>query len=110
MDEDEFYRSAIRQEMDRQKITVNALAKMTEISEAGLRQILNGKVASTTADKLRRIARALDIPVTSFFSEGDQATYAAQEMPSRSPDRTPTALLPVRGAVQAGVWVEEDTP
>jgi len=108
MDEDEFYRQAIRREMERQNITVNGLAKATDISEAGLRAILNGGVASTTADKLRRIARALNVPVTKFFSEEGGAV--AKRKAAWNDDVLPAHLLPIRGAVQAGIWVEEDTP
>lgn len=58
----------IRKERERQKISMNALAKKAEIGQSTLSYIENG-LRQPTFEIIERIVKALGITLTDFFAE-----------------------------------------
>lgn len=64
-----FDRNRIIEVMELKGLTKYALSKISGISQTTLGDILGGKKVSPKVDTLERIAEALEVPVTSFFTE-----------------------------------------
>ena len=106
MKEDELYRRLIKDELDRRNLSVNALAQASGMSESGLRDILSGKISSTTVARLAMIAKGLDIPIARFF-ETDPDFKLRDDTVAGGSIIVDTEGLPVAGEVQAGAWLED---
>jgi transcriptional regulator with XRE-family HTH domain len=102
MNADDFYRKMILAELERRNMSMNALATAAGVSATGLRDILSGKIGSTTVERLEKIAKALDIPIRRFFD-----TEAIIVPGNHDIDIVRSQALRVVGSVQAGAWLEE---
>ena len=64
-----FDRHRIIKIMEYKGLTKYGLSKLSGISQTTIGDILGGKKVSPKVDTLERIAKALEVPVTSFFVE-----------------------------------------
>ena len=60
-------RQRIREEMDRQNISAQAVGEATGLGRPGISRILNGHQVPRL-DTLAAIASALDVPISRFFA------------------------------------------
>lgn len=92
-------RDRLRDLIKERGTTARAVSRAIGTNDTLIRDILSGKSNNPQAMTMARIAEALGVPLSEFFSGGDPAEFSA---PSQ------LAELPMIGPVQAGAWLALD--
>jgi transcriptional regulator with XRE-family HTH domain len=92
-------RDRLRQLLKERGTTARAVSRDIGTNETLIRDILSGKSANPQAMTMARIAEALAVPLSEFFTGGD----GSEALPALE-----LAELPMIGPVQAGAWLALD--
>jgi transcriptional regulator with XRE-family HTH domain len=92
-------RDRLRALLKERGTTARAVSRDIGTNETLIRDILSGKSANPQAMTMARIAEALGVPLSEFFTGGD----GSEALPAHE-----LAELPMIGPVQAGAWLALD--
>jgi transcriptional regulator with XRE-family HTH domain len=92
-------RDRLRELLKERGTTARAVSRDIGTNETLIRDILSGKSANPQAMTMARIAEALGVPLSEFFTGGD----GSEALPAHE-----LAELPMIGPVQAGAWLALD--
>lgn len=92
-------RDRLRELLKERGTTARAVSREIGTNETLIRDILSGKSANPQAMTMARIAEALAVPLSEFFTGGDGG---------EPPAHYELAELPMIGPVQAGAWLALD--
>lgn len=95
----EIDRDRLRELLKERGTTARAVSRELGTNDTLIRDILSGKSANPQAMTMARIAEALGVPLSEFFTGGD----ASEMSPAHE-----LAELPMIGPVQAGAWLALD--
>jgi SOS-response transcriptional repressor LexA len=90
-------RERLRQRIAERQTTARAVSRAIGQNDTLVRDILSGKSRNARGDTMAKIAEHLEIPVSELMTGIDAP------IPQSAPE---LMVLPVRGVVQAGAWIE----
>jgi transcriptional regulator with XRE-family HTH domain len=97
----------IQREMEKRDITAPELARRSGINPTGVYDIISGKSRSPKIETLGKIAKGLNVPISSLFEDASEAALRKEiwAVVSLLPESEKTRLL-----VTARAWLGESTP